>query len=204
MTQITCSLVVVGCLTLASTASASPPERSRAAVLATLRQALPSVLACGPSIDDTVTARFSVSPEGAVRRVKVLGPHAKTPVGKCMKKELAALKFTPAGKSTPVSYPFRFGASAAAQAPNTGKLARRDLDGLLDVLEGDLKKCGEGEVRASFTVKTDGRPDRVEVADAADEKTQDCVTKRIARVRFPTALKPTNVSRTFALADGEG
>jgi hypothetical protein len=206
MTNITLPVaaVMLFTLTLAPPAAGKTAERTRAAVQAKLKAALPDVLACGPSIDDTVVARFKVAPDGSVRGVRITGPQAKTPVGKCIKQGLTALKFAPAANSTPVTYPFRFGASAAAQAPTTGKLARKDLDGLLDVLEGDLKKCGAGEVRASFVVKPSGHTDDVKIADADDAKTEDCVTKRISRVRFPAAAKPTSVQRTFTLTEGEG
>ena len=66
--------------------------------------------------------------------------------------------------------------------------------------ERNIKKCGDGEVKAKFTINPAGRVKDVKV-DEADEKTSECVSMRISRVRFPPPDKATNVTRTFDLGD---
>jgi hypothetical protein len=190
-------------LALIALPAAAAPGLSRSSVQSTMKRATPDVLACGTGLDDEVVAKFTISPSGAVGRIKIEGPHAKDAVGKCMKQHLAALQFPAADKATPVRYPFQFWASAKAQPAArsaTTRLARSDLEALLNVLEDDLKKCGDGTAKTSFLIEPTGKPKDVVVQDV-DDKTSDCVSKRISRVRFPATQKPTNVQREFSLED---
>lgn len=198
MTRITLLIAALLCLP----AQAAPSKLSKNAVLSVMKKGMPGVLACGEDLVEDVKVRFTITKQGHVRSVKVQGKHAKDDVGRCMKQRIAALKFPASAKATPVTFPFRFGASVAAQpALRPNKLARKDLDGLLDILEDDLKRCGEGEVTARFQIQPTGKAGDVQVVDT-DEQTSACVSKRISRVRFPTAAEPTPVERTFSLDEG--
>lgn len=195
------TVLAVALASLSAAPAAAAPGLSRAVVQSTIQRATPDVLACGKGLDDEVVARFTITTSGAVRSIKIEGAHAKDPVGKCMKQQLAALKFPAAEKATPVRYPFQFWASAKAQpAARAGakKLARSDLDALLQVLEDDVKKCGDGVARTSFRIEPTGKPRDVVVAEV-DAEAAACVSKRISRVRFPAAQKPTAVERAFRL-----
>ncbi len=203
MMRITTLLVALAISSLSLPAAAADPGLSREAVQSTMKRATPDVLACGQGQDDEVVAKFTITPAGTVRRVTIEGAHAKSALGKCMKQRLAAVQFPKAEKSTPVRYPFQLWASAKAQPAArvfAKRLARADLDALLNVLEGDLKKCGDGTARATFQIEPNGKPKDV-VVQEVDEKTSDCVTKRISRVRFPQASGATPVDRSFKLQE---
>ena len=200
MRRITPILLVIACLPAAPLWAG--PELKKSDVRDVVMETMPEVRRCG-SKDETVNVRFRIEPEGNVTRIAILGAHASDGVGKCMKKQIAAMRFGHSIKATPVSFPFTIGNAAPAthlSAKGSGKLTKKDLDGLLEILEGDLKKCGDGVANTTFTIKPTGKVGDVKVDDV-DEKTEDCVTRKVSRVRFPAPNKPTAVARAFSLEE---
>lgn len=200
MSRITPILLVVACFPAAPLLAG--PELKKSDVREVVMDTMADVRRCGAK-DETVNVRFRIQPEGNVTGVVVEGAHAGDAVGKCMKKHIAAMRFGHSIKSTPVTFPFTLGNAAPAthlSAKGSGKLTKKDLDGLLEILESDLKKCGDGIANTTFTIKPTGKVGDVKVDDV-DEKTEDCVTRRVSRVRFPAPKKPTAVARAFSLEE---
>lgn len=191
---------------LAACVSASPllagPELKKSDVRDTISEAIPEIRRCGTK-DEVVEARFRIEPQGNVTHVTIAAPHASDAVGKCMKKHIAAMRFGHSVKFTPVTFPFTLGSAAPSthmSAKGSGKLTKKDLDGLLEILEGNLKKCGDGVANTTFVIRPTGKVGDVKVDDV-DAKTSDCVSRKVSRVRFPAPTKPTSVARAFSLEE---
>lgn len=200
MSRITPILLVVACYPAAPLLAG--PELKKSEVRSVVMETMPDIRRCG-SKDETVNVRFRIEGDGRVTRIAIEGDHKSDPVGKCMKKHIAAMRFGHSIKSTPVTFPFTLGNAAPAThlaAKGSGRLTRKDLDGLLEILESDLKKCGDGVANTTFTIKPTGKVGNVKVDDV-DEKTGDCVTRKVSSVRFPAPKKPTAVARAFSLEE---
>lgn len=184
------------------------PGLTKARVLEVIKDAEPVVARCGAGLPapETVDVRFVIDVEGGVHLVKVQGKHADDAIGRCLVKEVGALRFSHGLKPTPVKYPFKIGGGVARNepAPSTkpsGRLTQKDLDGLLKIIADDLQRCGEGVAQAEFTIKKTGKVGDVHVRDV-DAETGRCVSTKLSRARFPAPAKPTLVQRSFSLDEG--
>jgi hypothetical protein len=206
MSRITPILLVVGCAPLFVSGSAwAGPELSKNDVKRIIVDALPEMRRCSPDMNGgKLIAHWTIEPEGNVTGVKLDGDHADDAIGKCVRKKISELRFGHSIKRTPVTAPIQLGDVVTRQdkdaaKASSGKLTKKDLDGLLDILAGEIKECGDdGAVRAKFTIRPTGRVKDLKVKDA-DKKTEACVKSKISRVRFPAPDKATNVNRKFDL-----
>lgn len=195
-------------LVVASVPALAGPGLSRGRVREILKEAQPAMEPCGKGLPapETIDVRFVIDVEGGVHLVKVEGKHADDAVGRCLKKEVGALRFSHGLKPTPVRYPFKLGGGAAREepAPTTrlsGSLTQKDLDGLLKIISEDLQRCGEGVAQTEFTIKKTGKVGDVRVREV-DADTGKCVSTRLSRARFPAPARPTRVQRQFSLDEG--
>ena len=214
---------------VAALPAVAAPVRGKSEILKVVKAAEKDIVGCGDDLHgEVVKVKWVIGEDGFVRNVKVLGAHENDSVGTCMEIEVKNLRFAPADKSTPISFPFKMsGRSMARQGSSgskaviagdkpastktvqaktsklTGKLDKTTLNGLLTILEDDLKRCGSGTVQTRFTIRPTGKVGNLKIASADDDKVETCVHKRIARVRFPAPDKPTQVQRAFSL-DNEG
>lgn len=209
MSRITPILLLIACIHAGP--ALAGPELKKSEVKRLIEEATPDIVSCGADLPaETIVARFTIQPEGGVGLVRIDGRHSDDDVGRCMKRRIGAVRFGHSIKSTPVSYPFHVGKGDAKAAKasrangewkGSGQLTKKDLDGLLDILEGDIKRCGEGTARTKFTIRKDGKVRDVRVADV-DPKTEDCVSRKVSKVRFPAPAKNTHVDHAFDLDEG--
>lgn len=209
MRHVTPILLLIACAPfglLAGGANAGP-ELKKSDVKNVIMDAMPDIRRCGMDLKgETVRVKWVIEPEGNVSDVAVQGKRANDDIGRCLKKQLAQLRFGHSIKRTPVAFPFKLGTLKKDAKPPTasnGTLSKKDLDGLLEIVAGDLKKCGDGVAHTRFTIKPSGQVRDVKVTDV-DEKTEDCVKRKVSRLRFPPPTKPTDVRRSFSLSEGEG
>ncbi|OGQ14496.1 MAG: hypothetical protein A2138_26990 [Deltaproteobacteria bacterium RBG_16_71_12] len=184
------------------------PALTKARVLEIIKDAEPVIAGCGRMLaaPETVDVRFVIDVEGGVHLVKVQGKHADDAIGRCLVKEVGALRFSHGLKPTPVRYPFKLGGRVAKNepAPTTkpsGRLTQKDLDGLLKIIGDDLQRCGDGVAQTEFTIKKTGKVGGVRVRDV-DAETGKCISTKLSRARFPAPAKPTLVQRSFSLDEG--
>lgn len=203
MRRITVILVATACLP-----ALAGPGLTKARVLEVIKDAETVIAGCGRTLaaPEAVDVRFVIDVEGGVHLVKVQGTHADDAVGRCLVKEVGALRFSHGLKPTPVKYPFRVGGVVAKNepAPTTkpsGRLTQKDLDGLLKIISDDLQRCGAGVAQTEFTIKKTGKVGDVRVRDV-DAETGRCVSTKLSRARFPAPAKPTLVQRSFSLDEG--
>jgi len=196
---------------LAAVPALAGPGLSKSRVLEILRDATPAVERCGSDLREreTVNVRFLIDVEGGVHAVKVEGAHADDHVGRCVKTQVGAIRFSHGTKPTPVRYPFKLGgaqkhAKRSEPAPTnklSGNLTKKDLDGLLKIISDDVQRCGAGVAQTEFTIKKTGKVGDVQVRDV-DFETGRCVSTKLSRARFPAPAKPTLVQRSFNLDEG--
>lgn len=201
MRRITLILLATACFP-----ALAGPALTKARVLEIIKDAEPAVATCGRGLPnaETVPVRFLIDIEGGVHNVKVEGRHADDHVGRCIEGEVAALRFSHGLKPTPVKYPFPIGATPSEPPPTTkmsGRLTKKDLDGLLKIIGDDLQRCGDGVAQTQFTIKKTGKVGDVRVRDV-DAETGRCVSTKLSRARFPAPAKPTLVQRQFSLDEG--
>lgn len=184
------------------------PGLTKSRVLETIKEGLPAIEPCGRELSapETVDVRFLIDVEGGVHMVKVEGRHADDHIGRCLKKEVGALRFSHGLRPTPVKYPFKLGGGVAKNQPPpttkmSGRLTQKDLDGLLKIISDDLQRCGEGVAQTEFTIKKTGKVGDVRVRDV-DAETGKCVSTHLSRARFPAPARPTLVQRNFSLDEG--
>ncbi len=209
MRHVTPILLLIACVPagfVSGTAHAGP-ELKKSDVKNVVMDSMPDIRRCGMDLKgETVTVKWVIEPEGNVTDVAVQGKRANDDIGRCLKREVSQLRFGHSVKSTPIAFPFRLGTIKKDEKPpaaSNGTLSKKDLDGLLEIVEGDLKKCGDGVANTRFTIKPSGQVRDVKVTDV-DEKTEDCVKRKVSRLRFPPPTKPTDVRRSFSLSEGEG
>lgn len=207
MRRVTPILPLIACIPAALLAAGSAhagPELRKSDVKNVVMDAMPDIRRCGMDLKgETVTVKWRIEQQGNVTNVQVAGRHANDDVGKCLKREVSQLRFGHSIKSTPVAFPFKLGTLKKDEKPppaSSGALTKKDLDGLLEIVEGDLKKCGDGVASTRFTIKPSGQVRDVKVSDV-DDKTEDCVKRKVSRLRFPPPSKPTEVRRSFSLDD---
>lgn len=209
MRHVTPILLLIACAPaglLAGEVNAGP-ELKKSDVKNIVMDAMPDIRRCGMDLKgETVVVKWRIEPEGNVSDVSVQGKHASDDVGRCLRREVGQLRFGHSIKSTPVAFPFKLGTIKKDEKPpaaSNGTLSKKDLDGLLEIVEGDLKKCGDGVANTRFMIKPSGQVRDVKVTDV-DEKTESCVKSKVSRLRFPPPTKPTEVRRSFSLNEGEG
>lgn len=209
MRHVTPILLLIACVPAGFVAGAAHagPELKKSDVKNVVMDSMPDIRRCGMDLKgETVTVKWVIEPEGNVTDVAVQGKRANDEIGRCLKKQVSELRFGHSIKSTPVAFPFKLGTIKKDEKPpaaSNGTLSKKDLDGLLEIVEGDLKKCGDGVAQTRFTIKPSGQVRDVKVTDV-DEKTEDCVKRKVSRLRFPPPTKPTDVRRSFSLSEGEG
>lgn len=209
MRHVTPILLLIACAPAGFVAGAAHagPELKKSDVKNVVMDSMPDIRRCGMDLrGETVTVKWVIEPEGNVTDVAVQGKRANDEIGRCLKKQVSELRFGHSIKSTPIAFPFKLGTIKKDEKPpaaSNGTLSKKDLDGLLEIVEGDLKKCGDGVAHTRFTIKPSGQVRDVKVTDV-DEKTEDCVKRKVSRLRFPPPTKPTDVRRSFSLSEGEG
>jgi hypothetical protein len=209
MRHVTPILLLIACapIGLLATGANAGPELKKSDVKNVVMDAMPDIRRCGMDLKgETVTVKWVIEPEGNVTDVAVQGKRANDDIGRCLKRQVSQLRFGHSVKNTPVAFPFKLGTIKKDEKPpaaSNGTLSKKDLDGLLEIVEGDLKKCGDGVANTRFTIKPSGQVRDVKVTDV-DQKTEDCVTRKVSRLRFPPPTKPTEVRRSFTLSEGEG
>jgi hypothetical protein len=212
MSHVTRTLPVSACVLSALFGAgaliASPPAAARELTKAEVKEvvvaAMPELRRCGISLKaSTVTASWLIEADGSVSRVSFEDKKLDPGVRRCLHKRIAALDFPISDKRMPVTFPIKLGHGkhGAIAATSSGKLTKKDLDGLLQSVEADLRKCGEGVAQTRFIIQQNGTVGDV-VVDDVDEKTGECVRKKVTRLRFPAPARPLDVRRTFTLAEG--